>query len=158
VHRNIVATYSHDICNVVSETNHELGIFKFYLIQVRSLLRNLWYKSTIGWLSSVASSSDCCDDHVCRLCLQGRKAGRCSRSLSTNRCECEKTGQHVQDWRVCSLSAAGAACPPTSWPTSWARCSCGGGLSVLVLMAEVLLRWWLECSCTGGQGAVAVVA
>jgi hypothetical protein len=37
VHRNIVATYSHDICNVVSETAHELGIFKFYLIQVRQI-------------------------------------------------------------------------------------------------------------------------
>jgi hypothetical protein len=34
VHRNVVATYSHDICNVCSETEHEPGIFKFYLIQV----------------------------------------------------------------------------------------------------------------------------
>lgn len=38
VHRNVVATYSHDICNVVGETNHELGIFKFYLIQVGHML------------------------------------------------------------------------------------------------------------------------
>jgi hypothetical protein len=34
VHPNIVATYSHDICNVSQEGN-ELPIFKFYLIQVR---------------------------------------------------------------------------------------------------------------------------
>jgi hypothetical protein len=34
VHRNIVATYSHDICNVYNETKHEPGIFKFYLVQV----------------------------------------------------------------------------------------------------------------------------
>jgi hypothetical protein len=33
VHPNIVATYSHDICNV-SQGGNELPIFKFYLIQV----------------------------------------------------------------------------------------------------------------------------
>jgi hypothetical protein len=36
VHHNVVATYSHDICNVSdSPTGNELGIFKVYLIQVR---------------------------------------------------------------------------------------------------------------------------
>ena len=41
VHRNIVATYSHDICNVASAANKELGIFKFYLIQVRHPLNEI---------------------------------------------------------------------------------------------------------------------
>jgi hypothetical protein len=34
VHRNIVSTYSHDICNVSSSQGNELAIYKFYLIQV----------------------------------------------------------------------------------------------------------------------------
>jgi hypothetical protein len=38
-HKNIVATYSHDICNVSSASQAvegtELDIYKFYLIQVR---------------------------------------------------------------------------------------------------------------------------
>lgn len=35
-HRNIVAMYSHDICNVsVASSLNELDIYKFYLIQVR---------------------------------------------------------------------------------------------------------------------------
>jgi hypothetical protein len=52
-HRNIVATYSHDLRNVTGQSSrsvHELAVFKFYLIQVRTLLRNAWYKSTIGYL------------------------------------------------------------------------------------------------------------
>lgn len=35
VHRNIVATYSHDV-SPVTENGDELGIYKFYLIQVRA--------------------------------------------------------------------------------------------------------------------------
>ena len=44
VHTNIVATYSHDVCPVSenpasnSNSNNELGIYKFYLIQVRLLI------------------------------------------------------------------------------------------------------------------------
>jgi hypothetical protein len=38
-HRNIVATYAHDICNVTGAAAEvegaELDIYKFYLIQVR---------------------------------------------------------------------------------------------------------------------------
>jgi hypothetical protein len=37
VHHNIVATYSHDVCPVTEESGNsgkELGIYKFYLIQV----------------------------------------------------------------------------------------------------------------------------
>jgi hypothetical protein len=34
VHHNIVATYSHDICPVGDASGNELGIYKFYLIQV----------------------------------------------------------------------------------------------------------------------------
>jgi serine/threonine protein kinase len=33
VHKNIVATYSHDICNVASAGTNELEIYKFYLVQ-----------------------------------------------------------------------------------------------------------------------------
>jgi homoaconitase/3-isopropylmalate dehydratase large subunit len=33
-HRNIVATYSHDILDVQKSVGPELGIYKFYLIQV----------------------------------------------------------------------------------------------------------------------------
>jgi hypothetical protein len=33
VHRNVVATYSHDVCSVAGSAT-ELGIYKFYLIQV----------------------------------------------------------------------------------------------------------------------------
>jgi hypothetical protein len=36
-HCNIVATYSHDICNISAANgsgSHELDIYKFYLIQV----------------------------------------------------------------------------------------------------------------------------
>jgi hypothetical protein len=33
-HRNVVATYSHDICNVTNVAGAELDIYKFYLIQV----------------------------------------------------------------------------------------------------------------------------
>jgi hypothetical protein len=37
VHHNVVATYSHDICNVSPSTGIELPVFKFYLIQVQFL-------------------------------------------------------------------------------------------------------------------------
>ena len=35
VHRNIVATYSHDVLDVAAGVGPELGVYKFYLIQVR---------------------------------------------------------------------------------------------------------------------------
>lgn len=35
VHKNIVATYSHDVLDVAKAVGNELGVFKFYLIQVR---------------------------------------------------------------------------------------------------------------------------
>lgn len=35
-HRNVVATYSHDVLDVARPTGAELGICKFYLIQVRA--------------------------------------------------------------------------------------------------------------------------
>ena len=36
-HRNVVATYSHDICHVSQPgSQRELELFKFYLVQVRS--------------------------------------------------------------------------------------------------------------------------
>jgi hypothetical protein len=38
-HSNVVATYSHDICNVTQAGGAELDIYKFYLIQVRLSLR-----------------------------------------------------------------------------------------------------------------------
>ena len=34
-HPNVVATYSHDILDVTQAVGPELGVFKFYLIQVR---------------------------------------------------------------------------------------------------------------------------
>lgn len=44
VHHNIVATYSHDVSPVSengnSNSNNELGIYKFYLIQVRCHVSN----------------------------------------------------------------------------------------------------------------------
>jgi hypothetical protein len=36
-HRNIVATYSHDVCSIAGQAQPEPSIFKFYLIQVRLL-------------------------------------------------------------------------------------------------------------------------
>lgn len=36
-HRNVVATYSHDILDVAKAHGPELGVYKFYLIQVRFL-------------------------------------------------------------------------------------------------------------------------
>lgn len=33
-HHNVVATYSHDILDVQKSTGPELGIYKFYLVQV----------------------------------------------------------------------------------------------------------------------------
>lgn len=36
-HENVVATYSHDVVDVQSTTGPELGIYKFYLIQVCAL-------------------------------------------------------------------------------------------------------------------------
>ena len=36
-HPNVVATYSHDILDVQKSTGPELGIYKFYLIQVQCL-------------------------------------------------------------------------------------------------------------------------
>jgi hypothetical protein len=33
-HRNVVATYSHDICHLNQPGSQELDIFKFYLVQV----------------------------------------------------------------------------------------------------------------------------
>lgn len=39
VHHNIVATYSHDVCPVQDNSNNELGIYKFYLIQVSFYLK-----------------------------------------------------------------------------------------------------------------------
>lgn len=35
-HRNVVATYSHDVLDVAQAAGCELGICKFYLIQVRA--------------------------------------------------------------------------------------------------------------------------
>lgn len=35
VHPNIVATYSHDVLDVAKAVGPELGVYKFYLIQVR---------------------------------------------------------------------------------------------------------------------------
>jgi hypothetical protein len=37
-HRNVVATYSHDILDVQKSAGPELGIYKFYLIQVLTTL------------------------------------------------------------------------------------------------------------------------
>ena len=34
-HPNVVATYSHDILDVARSVGAELGVYKFYLIQVR---------------------------------------------------------------------------------------------------------------------------
>ena len=34
-HKNIVATYNHDIIDVAKAVGPELGVYKFYLIQVR---------------------------------------------------------------------------------------------------------------------------
>ena len=34
-HRNVVATYSHDIVDVVRAVGPEPGFYKFYLVQVR---------------------------------------------------------------------------------------------------------------------------
>lgn len=42
-HDNIVSTYSHDIVDVQKAVGPELGIYKFYLIQVR--FRHLWCSS-----------------------------------------------------------------------------------------------------------------
>ena len=35
VHKNVVATYSHDVCTIGDAAANELAVFKFYLIQVR---------------------------------------------------------------------------------------------------------------------------
>ena len=34
VHPNVVATYSHDVLDVAEAVGNELGVYKFYLIQV----------------------------------------------------------------------------------------------------------------------------
>jgi hypothetical protein len=39
-HRNVVAMYNHDICNVAVAACNELDIYKFYLIQVCSSARH----------------------------------------------------------------------------------------------------------------------
>jgi hypothetical protein len=38
-HRNVVAAYSHNVHSVASEVGHELGIYKFVLIQVSLISR-----------------------------------------------------------------------------------------------------------------------
>ena len=39
-HKNIVATYHHDILDVAKAVGNELGVYKFYLIQVRLTCRS----------------------------------------------------------------------------------------------------------------------
>ena len=46
-HPNVVATYSHDVLGVTQSTGAELGICKFYLIQVRPC--SAGEKRTVCW-------------------------------------------------------------------------------------------------------------
>ena len=48
-HKNVVATYNHDILDVAKAVGNELGVYKFYLIQVRpgAPLRRVFYRQAV---------------------------------------------------------------------------------------------------------------